>query len=77
MNGDTNPVDEAQAVIDAAADDLERLKATGASPEAIREAERTLRQAKRRLMFTRVGATERSEHLEGTGAPPGSHEKKS
>ena len=41
-----------------------------------REAERQIRQAKRRSMFARIAETQPSEHLEDTGAPPGSHEKK-
>jgi hypothetical protein len=71
-----DPIDEAGAVVDAATAEVERLRSTSAPLDALREAERALRQAKRRLMFARVGATERSEHLEDTGAPPGSHEKK-
>ena len=72
-----DPIDDARAAVDAAEVAVERLRATSTPPETLREAERALRQAKRKLMFARVRATERSEHLEGTGAPPGSHEKKS
>ena len=72
----SNPVDEALTAVDNARADVDRLTETGASTEQVREAERVLRHAKRRLMFARAGALERSEHLEDTGAPPGSHEHK-
>ena len=67
---------EAEEAVSSATDELDRLRASNVDPSKIREAERTLKQAKRRLMFAHVGTTEKSEHLEGTGAPPGSHEKK-
>jgi len=67
---------EAEEAVSSATDELDRLRASNVDGAQIREAERALKQARRRLMYTRVGATERSDYLEDTGAPPGSHEKK-
>ena len=74
---DLSTVDQARIDYDQAVGELERVKgASTVDAPAVREAERAVRLAKRRLMFMRVGETVRSEHLEGTGAPPGSHEHK-